>query len=80
MNTLHTYIPQDRLHALVRGESLPDFTSGSALFADIHGFTPMARAFAKTLGPKRGAEALLGLLNPLFDALIEPVHHYGGSD
>ena len=79
MNTLHTYIPQDRLHALVRGESLPDFTSGSALFADIHGFTPMARAFAKTLGPKRGAEALLGLLNPLFDALIEPVHHYGGS-
>ena len=79
MNILYTYIPQDRLRALAHGEDLPTHTSGSALFADISGFTPLTRAFAEAFGPKRGAEALLGVLNPLFEALIEPVHRFGGS-
>jgi class 3 adenylate cyclase len=39
--TLHTYLPQDRLRALERGETLPDRTTGSALFADISGLTAL---------------------------------------
>lgn len=74
-----TYIPKDRLHALAGNKTLPDHTSGAALFADVSGFTPLTQTFAQTLGKKRGAEALLSILNPLFEALIEPVHRYGGS-
>ncbi|MCA9979272.1 MAG: AAA family ATPase, partial [Anaerolineales bacterium] len=73
------YMPKDRLYAVARNETLPTHTSGAALFADVSGFTPLTSAFAKTLGKKRGAEALLSILNPLYEALIEPVHRYGGS-
>lgn len=79
MPSLAAYIPIDRRQAMARGETLPDRTRGAALFADISGFTPLARAFAEELGTKRGAEALLSVLNQVFEALIGPVHHYGGS-
>ena len=52
------YIPTDRRQALARGETLPDRTTGAALFADISGFTPLTEALAKELGPRRGAEEL----------------------
>jgi hypothetical protein len=42
--TLHTYLPQDRLRALARGETLPDRTRGSALFADISGVTALTKS------------------------------------
>jgi PleD family two-component response regulator len=35
------YLPMDRRVALAQGESLPDRAEGSALFADISGFTPL---------------------------------------
>ena len=38
--TLYAYLPQDCLLAFARGETLPDRAHGSALFADISGFTP----------------------------------------
>ena len=76
---LLAYIPQDRRTALARAQTVPDRISGTALFADVSGFTPLTHTFAKELGSRRGAEALLGVLNPLFEALIEPVHRYGGS-
>lgn len=79
MTDLSAYIPRDRLFALAGGESLPDRASGAVLFADVSGFTPLTRTFADALGHKRGAEALLNVLNPLFETLIEPVHRYGGS-
>ncbi len=79
MSQLTAFLPQDRLHALARGENLPDRSNGAALFADVSGFTPLTRTFSEALGSKRGAEALLSVLNPLFEALIEPVHRYGGS-
>jgi hypothetical protein len=44
MTALHTYIPQDRLHALAHNESLPDRTRGSALFADISGVTALTKS------------------------------------
>ncbi len=78
-HTLTAHIPMDRRLALARGADLPDRCVGAALFADVSGFTPLTRAFAEELGPKRGAEALLGVLNPLFEALIAPIHRYGGN-
>jgi adenylate cyclase len=79
MNTIATYLPQDRLRALVRGETLPGRTTGAALFADISGFTPLTESLTETLGPRRGAEILTRHLNDVYDALIRAVDRYGGS-
>ena len=77
--TLHTYLPQDRLRALARGETLPDRTTGSALFADISGFTQLTEALHETLGARRGAEELTKHLGTVYTALIAQVERYGGS-
>jgi adenylate cyclase len=78
-HTPSVYIPMDRRQALVRGSSLPDRTTGAALFADISGFTPLTEALTRTLGPKDGAEELTHRLNRVYDALIAQVDRYGGS-
>ncbi len=73
------YIPTDRRQALGRGLDLPDRTTGTALFADISGFTPLTEALARELGPQRGAEELTRYLNQVYDVLIAEVDRYGGS-
>jgi len=55
MTTLHIYLPQDRLHALACGGTLPERTSGSALFADISGSTALTEGMRQALGLRRGA-------------------------
>jgi len=40
------YIARDRRRALAAGHDLPDRVTGSALFADISGFTPLTEALA----------------------------------
>ena len=79
MHRLGTYLPQDRLRALITGTSLPDRTAGSAIFADISGFTPLTEKLTQTLGPRRGVEALSQQLNAVYGALIDQVENYGGS-
>lgn len=79
MSTFASYIPIDRRLALARGETLPDYSTGSALFADISGFTPLTEQLAHLLGPRRGAEELSRHLNTVYDALISQVEYYGGS-
>src|SRR4030095_9764841 len=64
---------------LARGVSLPDRTTGTALLADISGFTPLAEALARDLGSQRGAEELTRYLNQVYDVLIAEVDCYGGS-
>lgn len=73
------YVPMDRRHALARGGSLPEHTSGSALFADISGFTPLTEVLTRTLGARRGADELSHQLNLVYDALIADVERYSGS-
>lgn len=73
------YIPTDRRQALVRGQTLPDRTTGTALFADISGFTPLTEALARELGPQLGAEELTRYLNQVYDVLIAEIDRYGGS-
>ncbi len=77
--TLYTYLPQDRLRALSRGETLPDRTSGAALFADISGFTNLTEGLRESLGARQGAEELTKHLGTVYTALITEVEKYGGS-
>ena len=79
MESLSSYIPTDRLHALVNGLALPDRCDGAVLFADIAGFTALTEALAQLLGPQRDAEELTRHINQVYDALIAQVDRYGGS-
>jgi class 3 adenylate cyclase/tetratricopeptide (TPR) repeat protein len=58
---------------------LPDRTSGSALFADISGFTTLTESLRQTLGARQGAEALSMQMGEVFSALVAEVEKYGGS-
>lgn len=79
MNLFSAYIPMDRRQALAQNGSLPERTVGVALFADISGFTPLTKALAEELGPKRGAEEVLRHINPVYEALIAELHRYRGA-
>lgn len=79
MEPFNSYIPQDRRLALAQGETLPERAQGSALFADISGFTPLTERLTTLYGPGRGAEELSGHLNTVYDALISQVEYFGGS-
>ena len=58
---------------------MPDRVQGTALFADISGFTPLTEALARELGPRRGSEEITRHLNVVYDAIIAELHRYGGS-
>ena len=73
------YIAEDRRRALSSGAELPERTQGSALFADISGFTPLTEALVAELGPQRGAEELSAIVDTLFDQLLARLHRHGGS-
>src|SRR5919108_4298944 len=77
--SLHIYLPQDRLRALANRTSLPDRTSGSALFADISGFTALTEGLRNALGPRRGAEELTRRIQAVYSALITQIELFGGS-
>jgi class 3 adenylate cyclase/predicted ATPase len=79
MHRLKSYLPQDRLRALIDGTSLPSRTHGSAIFADISGFTLLTEKLTQMLGPRKGVDTLSRQLNAVYGALIEQVEWYGGS-
>jgi class 3 adenylate cyclase len=80
MERLSAYLPRDRFVSLAHGSgSLPDRALGTALYADISGFTPMAEALARELGPLRGAEELTRQPNQVYAAVIAEVDRYRGS-
>ena len=58
---------------------MPDRVRGSAVFADISGFTPLTEALAGELGPQRGSEELTANLNRVFHAVIAELHRFGGD-
>lgn len=73
------YIPRDRRRALAHALEMPDRVFGSALFADISGFTPLTEALANELGPQRGAEELTANIGRVFHAVISELDAYGGD-
>ncbi len=77
--TLLAYLPPDRRQAIAAGSELPRQTEGTALWADLSGFTPLTESLARKLGARHGAEELGLHLNRFYDALIAPVDDYGGS-
>jgi adenylate cyclase len=79
METPSAYLPIDRLHAISHGRTLPDRSLGTALFADISGFTRLTEALMVDLGANRGAEELTRSLNLVYDSLVAELHRYGGS-
>lgn len=79
MDTFAAYIPLDRQLALIQSEDLPTLSHGSALFADISGFTPLTEQLSQLFGPRRGAEELSIHLNTVYEALISQVDYFGGS-
>jgi predicted ATPase/class 3 adenylate cyclase len=79
MELLSAYMPMDRRQALLKGNVLPTRARGSALFADISGFTPLTNALVQELGPTRGAEEVTRHVNRVFDALIAQLQEYQGS-
>ena len=79
MESPSIYIPMDRRQALAHGRSLPERVQGTALFADISGFTPLTEVLARELGPQRGSEEITRHLNQVYDAVIAEVHDQGGS-
>jgi adenylate cyclase len=74
-----SYLPMDRLHALAAGATLAERAQGTALFADVSGFTSLTARLARELGPQRGSEEITRLLSCVFDAVTDEVHRYGGS-
>jgi adenylate cyclase len=77
--TIHTYIPQDRLRSIANNSTLPDRTSGSALFADISGFTALTESLQRTYGARRGTEELSRHLETVYSSLITEIENFGGS-
>ncbi len=78
-DTAAVYVPMDRRQALAHGDHLPEAAQGTALFADISGFTPLTESFARELGMQRGAEEVTRQVNRVHAVLIDCVHRYGGS-
>ena len=76
---LRVYLPQDRWQALVHGHTLPEQAYGTALFADISGFTALTETLARMLGPRHGADELASLLDQVYDSLIVEVERFNGS-
>ena len=78
MGKLSNFLPLDRRRALLAGVPLPDRTRGSALFADVSGFTELTSVLHHELGPRRGAEELVGHIDHVSSILIGEVHSHHG--
>jgi len=79
MDLFSAYLPMDRRQAIANRKPLPETATGSAIFADISGFTSLTEMLSHELGAQRGAEELTHQLNQVYDALISQVHRFGGS-
>jgi adenylate cyclase len=79
MESPGAYIPLDRRRAIAQGRTLPDRMQGTALFADISGFTLLTDALLQAFGSRRGTDELTRRLNQVYETLIREVHHYDGS-
>jgi len=77
--TVAIYIPMDRRQALAHGKTLPEYAYGTALFADVSGFTTLTESLANELGLQRGAEEIIRHLNRVYSTLVNEVHRYGGT-
>ena len=78
IGSLSPYLPEDRL-AELGGAGAVGGGTGSALFADVVGFSLLTTRLAEVLGPRRGAEEVPRYLNTLYEALIGAAREQNGS-
>jgi class 3 adenylate cyclase/tetratricopeptide (TPR) repeat protein len=78
MDVLTSFIPMDRRQALAAGTTLPGEVTGAVLFADLAGYTALTTALA-AVDPADTGDRLRQALAPLFAALVDAVHAYGGA-
>ncbi len=78
-DTFSAYVPYDRRGIPQTDIEVAKAVSGTALFADIAGFSTLNQQLEESLGARRGAELLSTQLNQLYTAIIDEVHRYGGS-
>ncbi|MBH9576249.1 AAA family ATPase [Inhella proteolytica] len=78
---LLSYLSQDRRLALAEGPegSLPERVQGTALIADIAGFTALTERLSQRSGERLGIEALSEQINAVYAALIAEVEAQQGS-
>lgn len=76
---IQTFLPRGRRAALASGVSLPKSPTGTCMFADVSGFTPLTESLGISLEPQQGAEVLTEIINQVFEALITQMHLYGGD-
>jgi class 3 adenylate cyclase/methyl-accepting chemotaxis protein len=77
--TVAVHIPMDRRQSMANNIRLPEYVHGTAVFADVSGFTALTEVLANELGLQRGAEEVIRQLNRVYTVLIDEVHRYGGS-
>ncbi|HTH12777.1 MAG TPA: adenylate/guanylate cyclase domain-containing protein, partial [Spirochaetia bacterium] len=79
MPEFSSFIPQDRRRALAEGRSLDGETTGTALLADISGFTPLSEEYSQEFGAHRGAEEVTLRLNTFFDLMVQTINTHEGT-
>lgn len=79
MRELEAFLPIDRRYALAYGEDIPGQMSGTLVFADVSGFTPLMESYVSDLGRQRGTEEFSHLLNRFFQSMTGPLDLYRGS-
>lgn len=72
------FIPRDRQVSFRNRQPIANRVVGTALFADISGFSKLTRKLLNLLG-EQGAEAVPACINPLYDAIVYELHRFGGS-
>ncbi len=77
--TVAIYVPMDRRQAMAEHLTLSERAHGTALFADVSGFTALTESLANELGLQRGAEEMIRHLNRVLTALIDEIHRYSGA-
>ena len=78
-DAIESYLAEDRRAAIALGKTLPDRVTGSALLADISGFTRLGERLTEMLGAKDAAEELTRRIDAIYDALIVAVERHDGS-
>lgn len=78
LHLLGPYLPTDRFRALLRGDRLPESTSGAAMVVDFSGFTALTEKLHRE-SPERASEMLKRVVNPIFEAIAGLVFIHGGS-
>ncbi|MCP4359095.1 MAG: hypothetical protein GY796_13855 [Chloroflexi bacterium] len=73
------FLHQDYRQALSHNDVVSLQPEGTALFADISGFTSLTRLLSQDLGRNQGAQAVLAHINPVYEALITELYRYSGT-